>query len=53
MQKRMTRPRPDFYDSLDATLTHAWDMFARGPLDRRSATHAPTLVTYHPDLRPR
>ncbi len=48
-------PLPGFYDSLDDSLTEAWQLLGRGTADRRSAFHAPVVASVdaqgHPSAR--
>ena len=36
---------PDFYNSLDASLNMAWQLWGRGTVDRHSAFHAPVVTS--------
>lgn len=38
-------PFPDYYDDLQGSLRHAWQMLGRATKDRRSAFHAPVVAT--------
>lgn len=43
---------PPFYDDLDASLRHAWDLLEQGVKARRSAFHTPSLATVGMDGLP-
>lgn len=43
---------PPFYNDLNATLTHAWALLARGTVDRRSAFHTPSVASIASDGSP-
>lgn len=43
---------PNFYNDLNAALTHAWACLARGSADRRSPFHAPVVASIGLDGAP-